>query len=57
MSLYRRANLPYWGIRFQLDSREVRVSSGTEDHEQAEELERHARDSVWRQIKLGEKPA
>jgi hypothetical protein len=49
MSLYRRANSPYWWIRFQLDGREVRASTGTEDSEQAEELERHARDSVWRQ--------
>lgn len=56
MSLYRRANSPYWWIRFQLDGREVRASSGTVDREQAEELERHARDSVWRQVKLGEKP-
>ena len=56
MSLYRRANSPYWWIRFQLDGREVRASSGTEDREQAEELERHARDSVWRQVKFGEKP-
>jgi hypothetical protein len=40
----------------QLDGREVRASTGTEDREQAEELERHARDSVWRQVKLGEKP-
>jgi integrase len=56
MSLYRRANSPYWWIRFQLDGREVRASTGTEDREQAEELERHARDSVWRQVKLGEKP-
>ena len=52
MSLYRRANSPYWWIRFQLDGREVRASTGTEDREQAEELERHARDSVWRQVKL-----
>jgi hypothetical protein len=55
MSLYRRANSPYWWIRFQLDGREVRASTGTEDRNQAEELERHARDSVWRQVKLGEK--
>jgi integrase len=56
MSLYRRTNSPYWWIRFQLDGREVRASTGTEDRGQAEELERHARDSVWRQVKLGEKP-
>lgn len=56
MSLYRRPNRPHWWVRFQLDGREVRLSSGTEDRRAAEEFETVARSRAWRQVRLGERP-
>lgn len=56
MSLYRRSNSPHWWVRFQLDGREVRLSSHTEDRRQAEEFETLARTRAWRQVRLGDKP-
>lgn len=55
MSLYRRPDTPNWWCRFQLDHREVRLSTRTRDREQAKEFEAAARASAWRQAKLGER--
>jgi len=54
--LYRRPDTPHWWVRFQLDGREVRLSSGTPDRRQAEEFETLARGRAWRQARLGERP-
>lgn len=54
--LYRRANSPFWWVRFQLDGREIRISTGTRDRAQAEEFETEARSRAWRQARLGERP-
>lgn len=55
MPLRKRPGSPYWQIRFQLAGREIRVSSGTSDRREAEQLEEELRRRYWRQIKLGEK--
>lgn len=57
MSLYRRPNSPHWWIRFQLDGREVRLSSGTANRAAAQEFETLTRSQAYRQIRLGERPA
>jgi len=57
VSLYRRPNSPHYWVRFQLNGREVRLSSGTENRRAAEEFEAKARSNAWRQVKLGERPA
>jgi integrase len=54
--LYRHPKSPYWYTRFQLDGREIRLSTGTTDRAQAEEFETQARNRAWRQARLGEKP-
>lgn len=54
--LYRRSRSPYWWTRFQLDGREIRLSTRTRDRAQAEEFETQARNRAWRQARLGEKP-
>jgi integrase len=54
--LYRRAKSPFWWVRFQLDGREIRLSTRTTDRAQAEEFETQARNRAWRQARLGEKP-
>jgi integrase len=56
MSLYRRRNTPNWWCRFQVNKREVRLSTGTGVRSQAEEFEAAARARAWRQEKLGERP-
>lgn len=56
MSLYRRPDTPHWWCRFQVDHREVRLSTGTRDRGQAEEFETAARTRAWRQARLGERP-
>jgi integrase len=56
MSLYRRAHTPHLWCRFRIKGREVRLSTGTADREQAEEFETVARSAAWRQAKLGERP-
>lgn len=56
MSLYKREDSPHWWVRFQLNGREVRRSSGTEDRKKAIEFESVVRGSAWRQDKLGERP-
>jgi integrase len=43
--------------RFQLDGREVRLSTRTSNRAQAEEFETQARNRAWRQARLGERPA
>jgi integrase len=57
VALYRRPNSPHYWVRFQLNGREVRLSSGTENRRAAEEFEAKARSNAWRQVKLGERPA
>lgn len=54
--LYRHPDSPYWYVRFQLDGREIRLSTRTTDRAQAEEFETQARNRAWRQARLGEKP-
>jgi integrase len=56
VSLYRRPNSPHYWVRFQLNGREVRLSSGTENRRAAEEFETKARSRAWRQVKLEERP-
>ena len=56
MSLYRRPNSPHYWVRFQLNGREVRLSSGTENRREAEEFETNARSHAWRQVNLGDRP-
>ncbi len=56
MSLYRRADTPHYWCRFRIKGREVRLSTGTANREQAEEFETSARSAAWRQAKLGERP-
>ena len=56
MSLYRRPNTPHLWCRFQINGREVRLSTGTANRSQAEEFETAARSRAWRQAKLGERP-
>jgi integrase len=56
MSLYRRPNTPHWWVRFQIDGREVRLSTGTADRRAAQEFETAARNRAWRQAKLEERP-
>lgn len=55
MSLYRRPNSPHWWVRFQLDGREIRLSSGTANRAAAQEFETVARTRAYRQIRLGER--
>lgn len=55
MSLHRRRNSPNWHCRFQLDNREVRLSTGTGNKAQAKEFEAAARARAWRQTRLGER--
>ena len=56
MSLYRRPDSPHYWVRFQLNGREVRLGTGTENRREAEEFETNARSRAWRQVKLGERP-
>lgn len=57
MSLYHRRDTPHWWCRFQIDGREIRLSTRTEDRRQAEEFETLARTRAYRQVRLGERPA
>ncbi len=56
MSLFRRPNSPHWWVRFQLDGREVRLSTRTSDRRQAEAYETVARNRAYEQIRLGHRP-
>ena len=55
MSLYRRPDTPNWWCRFQIDNREIRLSTGTANQAQAKEFEAAARARAWRQVRLGER--
>lgn len=55
MSLYRRRDTPNWWCRFQLDNREIRLSTGTSDKGQAKEFEAAARARAWREARLGQR--
>jgi integrase len=55
VSLYRRPDTPNWWCRFQIDNREIRLSTGTRDKTQAKEFEAAARARAWRQTRLGER--
>lgn len=57
MSLYRRPDTPHWWVRFQIDGREIRLSSGTENRAAAQEFEAVTRTRAYRQIRLGERAA
>lgn len=54
--LYRRPKSPHWWVRFQLNGREIRLSTGTSNRAEAEEFETLARNRAWRQVRLGERP-
>ena len=56
MSLYKRADSPHWWVRFQVNGREVRLTTGTEDRKKASDFESAARGAAWQQAKLGERP-
>jgi integrase len=55
MSLYRRSDTPNWWVRFHIDGREVRLSTGTADKKKASAFESVARGEAWKQSKLGER--
>jgi integrase len=55
MALYKRKHSSFWWVRFMLDGREVRVSTGTANKKQAIEFESAQRGEAWRQRKLGER--
>lgn len=54
MPVRKRPDSPYWQIQI---GRKTRFSSGTEDYEQAKELERAERERLWRLDKLGDRGA
>ncbi|RUQ28716.1 MAG: site-specific integrase [Candidatus Competibacteraceae bacterium] len=55
MSLYKRGNV--WWMRFTTpDGRELRETTGTADHRQAQEYHDTRKAECWRQVKLGERP-
>lgn len=54
--LYKRKQSPFWWCRFQIDNREVRISTRTSNRSEAEEFETVARARAWRQARLGERP-
>jgi len=56
MPLYRQPKSPYWWVRFSIGGVKTRRSTGTTDKAAAEEFETHLRATLWRQIKLGERP-
>jgi integrase len=56
MPLYRQPKSPYWWVRFSVGGVKFRRSSQTIDRRAAEEFETTLRATVWRQIKLGERP-
>ncbi len=56
MSLYRRRGTPFWWCRFQLDGREIRLSTRTQNRQQAEAFETLARNRAYEHIRLGQRP-
>jgi integrase len=57
VSLYRRKNSPHYWCRFQLDGREIRISTRTGNRAAAQEFETLARNRTYNQIRLGHRPA
>lgn len=57
MPLYRHPESPYWWVRFSIGGLKVRRSSGTTSRDEAAEFESRLRADLWRQIRLGERPA
>lgn len=58
MSLYRRKDSPYWWVKIQIPGRKpVSESTRTTDEVAAKEYEAHRTAELWRQAKLGERPA
>lgn len=55
MSLYRRASSPNYWCRFEIDGREIRLSTGTADRRAAAEFETIARARAYRHVRLGER--
>lgn len=56
MSLYRRRDTPFWWCRFQLDGREIRLSTRTQNRKQAEAFETLSRSRAYENIRLGNRP-
>ncbi len=56
MSIYRRPNTSHYWVKFKVDGRLVRLSTGTENIREAREFEAAAKNGAWRQTKLGERP-
>ncbi len=54
--LYKRSKKPgaVWWVRFTLDGKETRVSSGTNSKKDAEEFEQAVRAAAWREKSLGD---
>lgn len=50
--LYKRGNK--WWVRFTARGREIRVTSGTDRRELAEEFEQRLREAIWREKALGQ---
>lgn len=54
--LYKRSKKAgsHWWVRFSVDGREIRCSSGTNRKELAQEFEQELRNRVWRERQLGQ---
>lgn len=57
MSLYRRGQSKVWWVCVHIGGQKVRRSSGATTKSAAEEFETRLRGTLWRQHKLGERPA
>jgi integrase len=55
MSLYRRGRI--WWCEWRVKGKPVRESTGTDDHYQAQEYHDRRRAEIWRETRLGERPA
>jgi integrase len=55
VSLYKRERSANWWTCFRVGGQRIRLSTGTDNREQAAEFEAQARSSAWRQVKLGER--
>jgi integrase len=51
--LYKRNSSPTWWVRFRINKREVRQSTGTSDRAKAEQFEQKLRGEAWDQTRLG----
>ncbi len=52
--LYKRSKKGPWWVRFSVGGREIRVTSGTDRKELAEQFERQLRERIWREKTLGQ---